>query len=48
MVNERKEIKRLHEEFDALGHRKYNLGGPGIKILSKIHKLECELEGKTS
>ena len=38
----KEQIKKLRKEFHALGKGKYNLGGKGMEILSKIHRLELE------
>jgi len=41
------EIKALQKEFDALPRRKkYSLGGKGVELLNKIHRLQCKLSNE--
>ncbi|MFX0141418.1 MAG: hypothetical protein ACFFDN_47710 [Candidatus Hodarchaeota archaeon] len=41
------EILKLRKELDALPEKgKFDLGGKGIELLTRIHRLECKLERK--
>ena len=42
---DKNELKNLRTEFNKLPKKgRYDLGGKGIQLLNKIHKLEAKLD----